>query len=404
MKKWWLVPISAVGLALGWVIRDGESTPSTGASAHDHNLEPVPRRAKRPETSAHVAKWQSLGQQLPRYTYDERETLFKTLEPGEHMLALEALCAQNGAAHESEMGPWIKRILLSWAADDFDGVWNWRRSIGSDDLRRDVTRDLLEFLVEHDLERAIAIDQEQKAADPKYWSRVDTAALDKKTRESADGFLDLLSQFPFDSSSPSHGTSMVFAKDFNFQRAGDGVLEMTKAHGNQLPTVFPANFLAEWAGRDPDGAHAWWTEFPAIAFNSWLDLLEGIEEREGREFAAKWAAGKFAESGAPVRRMIHQLNLDPDAIELITEISTVMRDSPFRDGFLTDLFIETGNTRTIVFTISGMSSPEIRLRAFEKRKEARRHFNFEVFGESQFQEWGISLEQMDRIFSPSKQR
>jgi hypothetical protein len=230
-----------------------------------------------------VAKWQSLGQQLPIYTYNERETFFNTLEPGEHMLALLALCAQNGAAHESEMGPWIKRILLSWAADDFDGVWNWRRSIGSDDLRRDVTRDLLEFLVEHNLERAIAIDQEQKAADPEYWSRVNSAALDKKTRESADGFLELLAQFPFDSSSPSHGTSMVFAKDFNFQRAGDGVLQLMKAHGNQLPKVFPANFLAEWAGRDPDSAHAWWTEFPAIAFNSWLDLLEGIEERKSSD-------------------------------------------------------------------------------------------------------------------------
>ena len=100
------------------------------------------------------------------------------------------------------------------------------------------------------------------------------------------------------STAGTQGTGAQFAKDFDFLSFGETALSLSQNEDENIPqlSVFPTNFLKEWAMRNPEAAMSFYNanlsenaESP-IPFNDITDIVEGYLSITPDEQATSWLA------------------------------------------------------------------------------------------------------------------
>lgn len=399
MKAHQALLLFAAGLGAGWLIPRGASPDSPDVAGHQP-APPVARKHEtRPAKTSHESKWRVFARKLPSMSGEERDAFEKSLAPVDRTAAIDALLAQAGP----EGFHWATRsmignILKAWAGEDFDGSWDWCRQIESDGNRNFVAAQLLNELADKDPDRALALHLEMSAADPKFLSNVPLTLLRKATSTDAGSFLDLLGKTPFGDG--SSGTAMEFAADFDFQQAADGLDALLRSQQGKQPPVFPTNFLASWAAREPDAAYAWFSKNQNIPFENFGSLLEGIEKHGVPGASIAWAADKLNEPGAPRDAMIHSLS-QIDSSHRATTINAIVQalpDTASRDRFLGDVVTMSNASNPAIgfgFALNAMSSSEARLDVLRRLAE-RGRLEIAKIPDAQFQTWGLDRQQVEQ--------
>lgn len=416
MKKSWQVLIFAAGLSLGWLIRGGgDSEPKVAAASV-----PVSKATRRHEgaatSSAHPAKWQSIGKQALQFNDNEREDFLKNLAPKDRLQALEALAAQSGPdGLDWRLQGMIRKILKDLADQDFDSAWSWSKGIASEATRRYMMVSLLKELVKVDPEQALSLHLEQLAAEPNFTSGVPHTLVDATVREGAQAMLDLFAKFPAKSGGGS-GSDMKFPKDFDFQLLADGIRKMTN-ETDPLP-AYPMNFLSEWAARNPEAAYAYWSGGGVpLWFGGWDKLIDGIETHGEPGAAAAWTVAKLADPSAPRRKIIGDLTnaIESGRMSKINSIAQAMPDAGARDRFFTDVLVMNQYSEPVTqlgFAFQALSSPQARLDAIREISAAGREMNLQKTDAAGFEAWGFTrgqAEQMiaagtkDRVLAPRRE-
>lgn len=97
------------------------------------------------------------------------------------------------------------------------------------------------------------------------------------------------------------GVSAQFPDDFDFEKFGEGTIELARSREHQNPlSTFPANFLSEWAKKDREGETSFYLEHllgksprdRIIPFNDLEELMEAVFETSDVEEGASWV-GRF---------------------------------------------------------------------------------------------------------------
>jgi hypothetical protein len=400
MKAHWVFLIFVAGLGAGWLIPHGSSHES--AVTGNKPTPPVVRKHEaRPEKTAHPSEWRTFAKELPKLSEKEKDAFKQSLAPADRAAALEAMLGQIGP----DGFPWqakamIEYILKSWAGEDFDGAWAWCQQIESDATRKFVAGKLLEQLVDKDPDRALALHLEMAAVGSEFSSSFTINILKKAAAKDAGSFLDLLGKLPFGNS--CSGDTMVFAENFNFQQAADGLTALTKNQSGKRPPVFPYNFLGSWAARDADAAYAWLSKHPnVVPYGDFGSLLLGIEMKGTPGASAAWAADKINEPGAPREELIREFTCI-DAFRQAADIGAIaqaMPDTASRDRFLGDAITLSFVDDPVghfgyVFTL--MSSPAARLDALRRLAEKDK-LDAAKIPDTQLQTWGLTRQQVEQV-------
>ncbi len=352
---------------------------------------------------AHSQKWQSLAKQVITFSAEERSSFLKQLAPADRGKALDALMSQAGPDSSSHLvTSTMDGILKSWAEEDIEEALSHCQKCTNDGMRKYILGKLLETLAEKDPDRAIQLFAQQKTEDPSFQPNVVFTLARTRMGEDADQLVDLLSKLGL--SSGSSGTGVNFSNDYDFQTAADGIMAMIKANPGKSPTVLPTNLMESWATLDPDAAQTWWLKNGSFAYNDWGDLFSGIEKHSTPDAAAAWLVAKFEEPGAPRARMILDLSFNNDGgfAGKINTIARAMPDIATQDRFLTDVILTNQNPLSSRnrFAISGLSTPQARLAAFQKIGARNRVTDLEEIDDAQFQGWGITRQQVEQIVKP----
>ena len=404
MKKRWAVVIFSGGCLLGGLIGRSSRPESGNLESAAENTRKKPRDlVMQIGTDPHSQKWQSLAKQASTFSPEERTNFLKQLAPTDRGEALDALMSQVGPGSSSdEVTSTMSRILDRWAEEDFEEALAYCRKCSNDGMRKYMLGQLINFLAEKDLDRAIQLFAEQKAEDPSFNCNLIFTLASEKMGENANRLLDLLAKLPM--TSGSTGTDVDFSHDYDFKAAADGIMAMIRAGPEKTPTVLPTNLFESWAARDPDAAQAWWVKNGSFAFNNWSNLLNGVEKHSTPEAASAWVVTKLEEPGAPREKMIRELSAysGSDVAGKINTIARAMPDIATQDRFLTDVILTNWDplSSRFQFAISGLSSPQTRLDAFQKVAARHQGPLLEKIDDAQFQAWGLTRQQVELICKP----
>lgn len=398
MKKWWCLLILAVALAFAWMIYRSNDLAGTTDAASSPNVKTVRTRERR---VAESVNWRDFGRRAMEFSDEERGAFAKNLESKDRIRAMETLVEQaerDGLASHIKL--MMEAILRDWANEDFDAAWSWIQQRTEATSRRFVMEVLLATLVPRNPERALALYLQEKEEYLDFDSSVPFSLLAAKTRDGADGFIDLFSKLPM-GDGISLGT-MEFAMDFDFQLAADGVVAAMKDRENMRPPVFPENFFKQWAMQDSEAAFVWWTANGSLPGNNWIELIIGVEKSSTPEAAGEWAADKWEGAEASREEMIRELTATTGRNNsIIQTIAESMSDRSVRDQFLTDILVKSHSSdpaSTYQFAVPGISTPQARLETFRKMKAAGKSIDGESLTENH-QAWGLTREQIDLIFA-----
>jgi hypothetical protein len=397
MKKLFFVLIFVGNTVLGWLIHAGAraENPQQSAQTSSAQRELATRTDRAKE--AREKEFKNLAKKFSRIDASEQCALSRNIAPQDRGAFLEAfLKEQDPSGYSSEANRMIEDIVKIWAAEDFEGAWNWSRQIIDDNCRRYISGKVLTELAEKDLTRALALHMEISIVDPEFYSDAPFLALQETTRKSARDFLDVLGKIPLHQG----GTlNFEFAKDFNFTEAAEGISALLRKQ-KELPHQFPMNYMEVWGERDPDGALIWLANQEHYNKLDFADLLEGVEKQGIPGAASAWVAKKIEES-EKFRKVIIEGVSNPSAARL-NGILKALPDSNSSDRFLTQLLVNQSQYRPIDFTttLSGMSSLQARLDALAQVKKVGRDLGSNI-SETQYEAWGVTREQFETIFPPS---
>lgn len=397
MKPRWAPIFFAAGLGAGWLIFIGSSheTAETGTNSA---APVVTKREPRPATTPHEAKFRSFAKQLPKLSAEEQAAFKKSLSPADRPAAIGAMLAQAGPdGAPVQTKTMLFEILDTWAGEDFEGAWEWSRTIENDASRSFVATRLLNAILDKDLDHALSLHLEMAAEDPEFKSDVPLTALKQAASKDAATFLELLGKLPMRNYGGA-STGMNFAADFDFQQAADGITALRKSAG-RFPSERPSNFLASWAERNADAAYAWFSKNPdAGTFGNFNNLLEGIDKKGVSGASHTWAAGKLNDSG-PARdamiRNLAQFNMGPT---VISSIAQAMPDTASRDRFLGDLVTMhpfADPTVRLSNALNQMSTPEARLGILQTLGTSRK-LDAAKIPDAQLQQWGLTRQQVEQ--------
>ena len=395
MKKLWMLPIFAVGILVGWTTRGGGTSQPQAEISHVR-----PTKAPRPqersvEKSEHDAKWQVFGKRAKDLKDEEIDAALKDLAPKDRMSAVQALASQAGLnGLTSNVRSMMKKILETWADENFDDAWTSAQNEKNPDLRNFMMRTVLDRLSEKNPDRAFAIHKEQKAIDPEFDSYAQDRFLSAKLRIGAEEFLGALSQTKFGSVSTSLGAN--FPDHFDFQLLADGLSELLKNGKN--PAQFPTSFYMEWAKKDPEAVYAWWAANKSPPFNDLDKIIEGIE-RSSLGTSAGWIASKLQEPDAPREKLIKELANSAFSLpeSRIHSIAQAMPDEAARDSFLIEIlanFNAAYAPQNYEYVLGGLSSPEARLEAFQQMAEKHNTPEIDGISDALLQTWGVTRDQV----------
>jgi hypothetical protein len=395
MNKTLPILVFTCSACLGWWVSGGESAVSLPQAAESSSNRLERKREAGYTTHAREAEFEAFAKRVPTISREDRKAFSENLTPQERAALLDVIIRQGDpGGFSAETKDTLSDIINAWAAKDFAGAWAWSQQLGSKSCRNYVASALVERMTGEDLPRALALHLEMSAADPTFYSNVPTWALMNSTTSNASDFLDLLGKL--NTGGSISGVGCDFAKNFDFQRAAEGVntlLENTK----KLPSAFPLNFYAVWAERDPDAAMAWFANHNG-GFERFSNLLEGVEKQGIPGAASAWAASKIQESETFRKVIVDGLANNSSAAE-IDGVVKALPDSKSRDQFLTELFVK--QPANFAATLAKMSSPQARLEAFEQVKKGGGDFS-EKISEAQYQAWGVTRQQFEAVFSPTK--
>jgi len=398
MKTQWMIGIFVAGIILGWLIPRDVLVPDEKTGSSELPGKSERKRQDRAAVSAHPSKWQTVANQLANGSDEERSTFRDSLKPEDRAGLIEAILSRSGPDGLDENSKsFIHAILNLWANDDFETAWAWSQQLAGGANRKFMAEKLLAAFVEKEPKRAMELYQTMVADFPDFGYEVPMALLKKAAGTGATDYLDILNKIP--PGSPV-GTDMKFSETFDFQLVADRLSQTGK---DQMPRVLPTNFISSWAQRAPDAAYAWFAKNDSVAFNDFGSLLEGIEKQGAPGSAQQWAVAKLEESGAPRKKMIDGLrdNYGPSSAK-INAIALAMPDTVSRDRFYKDVFVEAFGVydpiQQLGFTISGMSSPEVRLQALQDYRTLGRRISISEFTDSQLQAWGITREQLGQAY------
>jgi hypothetical protein len=397
MKKLFFVLIFVGNTVLGWLIHAGAraENPQQSAQTSSAQRELATRTDRAKE--AREKEFKNLAKKFSRIDASEQCALSRNIAPQDRGAFLEAfLKEQDPSGYSSEANRMIEDIVKIWAAEDFEGAWNWSRQIIDDNCRRYISGKVLTELAEKDLTRALALHMEISIVDPEFYSNAPFLALQETTRKSARDFLDVLGKIPLHQGGTSN---FEFAKDFDFQEAAAGISALLRKQ-EELPGEFPMNYMKVWGERDPDGALIWLANQENKDKLDFADLLEGVEKQGIPGAASAWVAKKIEES-EKFRKVIIEGVSNPSAARL-NGILKALPDSNSSDRFLTQLLVNQSQYRPIDFTttLSGMSSLQARLDALAQVKKVGRDLGSNI-SETQYEAWGVTREQFETIFPPS---
>jgi hypothetical protein len=396
MKKRWAVGVFFAGSLLGGLIGYSSRPAAARLGSEDEiTLKNRRDREKQVGMTAHPQKWQSLAKRVTTFSSEERKGFLKELAPTDRGMALEALMSQAGPGSTSGLvTSMMDKILESWAAEDFESTLSFCQKCTNDGMRKYMLGQLLETLVETDPDRAIQLFARQKVEDPLFESDMLSTLAGTRMGESAAQLVDLMSKFP--ATSEYDGAIVKFSSDYDFQAAAAGIMAVIKANPGKSPAVLPINLMKSWAAVDPDAAHAWWVKNGSFSFNSWDSLLDGVE-KHGDLSSAAWALAKLEEPGAPRQKMITDLSADQ-----VLRIAKATPDVTAQDRFLTEVVRENANPFSEPFrgAISGLSSPQARLAAFQESSKKISVTMLKYIDDSEFQAWGITRQQVELIVEP----
>ncbi len=404
MKKRWAVVIFFAGSLLGGLI-GYSSRPEQSKFGFITEIALENPRDRKMQAGANTIpqRWLSLAKQATTFSDEERTNFLKQLAPTDRGKALDALMSQVGPGSTSDqVTSTMSQILDWWAEKDFEEALAHCRKCSNDGMRKYLLGQLINFLAEKDLDRAIQLLAEQKTEDPLFECNLIFTLASEKMGEKANRLLDLLSKLPM--TSGSTGTDVDFSHDYDFKAAANGIMAMIKANPGKTPTVLPTNLFESWAARDPDAAQVWWVKNGSFAFNNWSSLLNGVEKHSTPEAASAWVVTKLEEPGAPREKMIRELAAysGSDVAGKINTIARAMPDIATQDRFLTDVILTNWDplSSRFRFAISGLSSPQTRLAAFQKIATTNQGIFLGEIDEAQFQAWGLTRQQVELICKP----
>jgi hypothetical protein len=401
MKKLCLMLILLASVAVGWLAHGSGSViglRQTGKNLQDRS--PLRKSSPNKIRNSRENEFQDFTKRIPLLSDTERNSFCENLAPQDRGALIETILKEaNPKRLSHEIRSIIDDILTLWVTEDFDKAWAWSQRLSPDAYRIYIAGEILGKLAKKNLTHALALHLEMSAIDPKFCSRVPSLALAKAAGRSAGEFLSILGQIPPHSGSGSGGCE--FGKDFDFQQAADGISALLKKH-EELPNAFPRNIVSAWAKLDPDAAFAWLTLEDEIGGGgSFRQLLEGIENQGNPGAASAWVASKMEESESSRKKILSGI-VHGTAAD-IAGIVKALPDSNSSDRFLTDLFaVQTRHyLHDFANTLPRMSSPEVRLEAFAQAKKNGVSLAGR-FPETAYQTWGITKEQFDAIFPPTK--
>ncbi len=405
MKPWWSAGLFAAGVAAGALGMKAILRTDTGAEEAAEPLKAESVRAERIRAGGrpeqHGKKWSTLAAKLAD-SKDAKD--FKAgVSPGEERAALEALLELSGPEGlDYSVRRVFDEILNAWAARDFDAAWQWSRA----DVKRGtgdfVKRALLRALAETDPDRALELYLAEKAEG----SGISPPAglLDASVRRGADSAISMLERLPKGNS--SFGSEPEYPADFDFAAFLAGAKNLIDPKTGNGPPTFPANLFQVWSERDPEAAHAAFLSLGkngGLPFNSWDDILDGVEKSAGAKAVGAWAAEKI-QAADPVMRevMIGAVANDfqERAARRTADIAALMPDDASRDSFLITALAETGlgyshNLQGAM--LSDLSSPQARMEALRAMDAKARLPRADEIPDVKLQEWGITRAQMEGV-------
>ena len=402
-RRWALILFFSGSLLGGWIGYSSRPAAVNSELKTEIALKNPRDRKMQVGAEAHSQKWQSLAKQVTTFSSEERATFLEQLAPADRGKALDALMSQAGPGSTSNLvTSMMDKILKSWASEDFEDALSFCQKCTNDGMKKYMLGQLLETLVNTDPDRAIQLFAQQKTEDPSFRPNVVFTLARTRMGEDADQLVDLLSKLPM--SSGSSGTGVKFSNDYDFQAAADGIMAMIKANPGKSPTVLPTNLMESWAALDPDAAQAWWVKNGSFTYNDWGNLFSGVEKHSTPDAAAAWLVARFEEPGAPRARMILDLSFNNDG-GFAGKINTIARAMPniaAQDYFLTDVILTTMEPLSSRnrFAISGLSTPQARLTAFQKIGAQNRVTDLKEIDDAQFQAWGLTRQQVEQICKP----
>lgn len=392
------------GVLLGWMIEHRSHDVLAGSSAsNETTIKTFRDRRIEPAQEAHSQKWQSLGKRAVTFSTEERESFLKELAADDRGKALDGLMTQAGPGYRSDpITSTMSEILKSWAATDVEGALSYCGKCANAGMRKFMLGQLIDILARKDPDRAISLFVEMSAEDPSFQPDGVFTLAQNKMGESAGQLLGFLSKLPMKAA--SSGTGADFSKDYDFEAAADGIAAMIKANPGKSPAVLPTNLMESWAARDPEAAHAWWAKNDSFEYNNWSMLLNGVEKHSTPEAAATWVVAKFEEPGAPREKMIRDLSIGSGGrAGRFNAIARAMPDSAAQDRFLTEAIMAISaltNLEGYAFAVSGLSSPQARLDAFQKIPPNNGIPDIYKIDDAQLNAWGITRQQMSQSFAP----
>lgn len=397
MKKPFLLLIFSGSAAVGWLMHGG--VPARGEEHAGKIAEarsPQQKLDKVKRLSAREKEFQDFTKRIPILSDAERHSFGDNLGAEDRGKLIETILKEgNPNRLSNESRSIIESILTIWVTKDFDGAWAWSQRLFPDAYRRYIAGNILDELAKKDLTRALDLHLEMSATDSKFRSDAPLLALEETAGKSASEFLDILGKIP-----PSGGGSrgFDFAKDFDFQKAAEGVNALLKKQ-KDIPDQFPSNFIKVWAERDPDAAFAWLSPENETGCNSFRYLLEGIEKQGIPGAASAWVAGKLEESENSRKLIVKGMCSATPAN--IAGVVKALPDSKSVDRFLSELFIEQSHyyPHDFATTLDRMSSPQVRLETFEKVKKNGVGLTRKI-SEAEYQKWGVTKQQFETIFPP----
>lgn len=402
MRKSPVFLIFALGIPVGWVIRDNYPAKPDAAVVQTPDTKSARSRHVVSTKSPDDANWSVFGKRAKDLNIQEREKAVKELDPEDRLAALEALASQAGLNGLSYgVKSMMEKILESWTVENFADAWTAARSTKNPDLADFMRRIVLAQLAKTDPDRAFALHLEQKAVDPHFSSMAPHKFLSSKLAISATAYIDALRQLPFGDNSTTFSDGK-FAENFDFQTAADGLVKLMGEQKNKRPSSFPANFFSEWSKEDPEGAFAWWAVNPPLPFGGLGDMLRAMDRLQP-DTSSGWLAARLQDPAMPRERIIHTIvNSDVYFANQIHMIARAMRDDATADTFLMEALAKNTTRRPLeqyANAINALSSPGARLQAFQTMKTTHRQLDFTEISDAQFEAWGITRQQAEQAFA-----
>lgn len=394
------IHVFACGAFVGWCSRGNGTTRLKEEISQTRPTKSTRPQERTREKSAHDAKWVTFGKRADDLGFKEKETLLKELAPGDRVSALEALASTAGLnGLNYRVKSMMEDILERWADEDFDTAWNAAQREKDPELSGFMVKALLNQLVKKDEDRAFALHVDQLAADPDFTSGVPGKVLASKLKIGAEEYLAVLGKTKFGSG--SSGTSVEFAENFDFRLAADGVAELMK--DRKSPANFPTNFYTEWAKKDPDAVFDWWATHNSPPFND-LDKIIKAVDGQTPGGSAVWLAGKYQDSVSARPKIVEELSSGSpeEMVARVRNVAANLPDVATADSFLTEIVTlnnHSSATERYASIIASLSSPEVRLAAFQTMKEKHRMLDVGKISDEQLQQWQLNRSQLERIFT-----